>query len=241
MLLPKRQSRTLRLRLQPLIRHQRLLQHQRHLPHQRNLRYGQQQKNPRLLHRSVLGFLELSSIPPPAAQTSSRAKTLPPSSLDFCCDHSTDCCDTGSGRFRLPAVGNPTTTIHSNARTATRRQRQHPSPTNTAKPTSKTPSPPPRQPHSSPSRLSTGAKAGIGGGAALVVVVVIAIISFILWKKKRNRTGPTRRHELPHNHIPRRGNGSSAIPPELSGTSQTEMPTAENPAWEMPGSSSRRN
>ena len=108
------------------------------------------------------------------------------SNLDFCCDHTTDCCDTGVGRFRLPDAGVALTTIAPSASTATRLpSSSSPASTTTsvtAVPAAKTPGTAPAK--SKHSGISSGAKAGIAVGVVLAAVI-IAALSILLWRARR--------------------------------------------------------
>ncbi|KAL7941560.1 hypothetical protein V8C42DRAFT_334922 [Trichoderma barbatum] len=124
----------------------------------------------------------------------------------YCCDHTNGCCDTGAGRFKVlpkePKVwatwnneataykvvgtvytGSPSTTSRVPTKAASTATVTT---TTSAGPTNSSPSQ-----FDQSSRLTTGAKAGIGVGVA-VGVILIAVIAFLAWKlrqrKASNRT-----------------------------------------------------
>ncbi|KAI4266161.1 MAG: hypothetical protein LQ337_008879 [Flavoplaca oasis] len=171
--------------------------------------------------------------------------------LDFCCDHTAFCCDSGAGRFRFDS-GEPTRTISSAASTATR------SPATTSLPPISTPTPRPISNVSSPSAgLSTGAKAAIGVGAALGIVLIILAVIFWLWRRRKrssvqsaqslarvdsqNIDNQNGKHQQPATMEDNSyyGSGLYEMPGEqhreLAGRPHYEMPAANHhPAWEMP-------
>lgn len=181
---------------------------------------------------------------------------------DVCCDHTNDCCDTGVGRFRLDSVGTPVTTIRSSAITATRellsssatssfRQttstsapgRSSTASSSTSRTVTATGTPAPASTSSAPdtsSRLSGGAKAGIGVGAALGAIVVLGVI-FWLWKRvfARRKGGEEQRRK----DASRKTNHTESGLHELSGQGRSELPgerpqemsSTASQAWELPG------
>ena len=177
---------------------------------------------------------------------------------DYCCDHTNDCCDTGVGRFRLDSVGTPIKTIRSSASTATR---ELSSATSSSRRTTSTSAPErstadistsrtvtatetssQASPSSAPdtsSRLSGGAKAGIGVGAALGAVGVLGLI-FSMWKRgfARRKGGLEERRQGDKED----GSHTDFRLHELSGEGRNELPgerpqemSAPTPAWELPG------
>lgn len=168
---------------------------------------------------------------------------------DYCCDHTNDCCDTGVGRFRLDSVGTPVKTIRSSDSTATRelssatsfrhttstsaprRSTTADSTSTTVAATETTPQASSSSPPDTSSRLSGGAKAGIGVGAALGAIVVLGVIFWLWGRGFARRKGASEKSS----HM-------GFKPHELSGERRQELPgeqaqemSAPSPAWELPG------
>ena len=164
--------------------------------------------------------------------------------LDFCCDHTNDCCETGVGRTRLAEDGlKAFTTIASSASTATRHPssatfRSSTSTSSTASASSTvrpaaatTPSAlalPTAQstPSSSQSRassgVSVGAAVGIGIGSACGAAGLLAI--YLLWRRRKSRSASGSQEKMFHQ--------SPRNPQELPGEMHPEM-QAGNPMWEV--------
>lgn len=182
--------------------------------------------------------------------------------LDYCCDHTNNCCNTGVGRFRLSGTGIPFATIASSASTATRHLSTSASslPTTTAllaasspstssvavSPTQTTASLPSAT--SSPSAgLGTSAKVGIAVGVS-AGVVIIAVLSLCLWWRLRTRRALPRREvassedSTPYSDTHSVGAGthdrmhelSAEMAQEMAGDRAGELPTARQEAWELP-------
>jgi len=179
--------------------------------------------------------------------------------LDYCCDHTKDCCDTGVGRFRLDSAGTPITTVAAGASTATRRSSSSTSlATSTSSPSASGASsaaaatrtiispapvqstPPATYSATASSGISMGAKIGIGIGAGCAAIGVLAGILWWRRRKPARQNAPQRSlldeppPEGDMNHI------RHIVPEiqELSSERYHEMP-AGNPVWELPGGNQR--
>lgn len=158
--------------------------------------------------------------------------------LDYCCDHTTDCCGTGVGRFQLSGTGVAYTTIGSSASTATQHLSATTSSVETTTSSSQTSSTPlpasttaslPSATSTSSSGLGTGAKIGIAVGVSAGVIIII-VLSGSLWWHLRKKAPSKQEVAFSEDSTP-----VSETQPLDAGTHtrMQELPT--DMAWEMAG------
>lgn len=172
------------------------------------------------------------------------------SDLDFCCDHTDGCCDSGIGRFQVPSNTDIITLGTSGATISTSAPATSSSTTSSSSPSSipKTPSSSsisgtsstvpntttPTATHTSPSSaLSTGAGVGIGVGCGITGLALISGLIYFCLRRRKLSIEPTPVQNLDMSYEPKQYEPQELYtqPTELHG-SQTMWtnPPAELPA-----------
>ncbi|KAM5368601.1 hypothetical protein ACJA88_010951 [Fusarium oxysporum] len=141
------------------------------------------------------------------------------SDTSYCCDHNTNCCNSGVGRFNvLPsdpevwATWNRKATRYDVVGTMFSGQSTTETASTTTDVTSSTASasftttsdasipsssvPDTREPSETPAGLSTGAKAGIGAGVSVGAIMAVAVI-YLFWKMRRNEKAAKQGEQQP--------------------------------------------
>ncbi|KAF4943916.1 hypothetical protein FGADI_13087 [Fusarium gaditjirri] len=147
------------------------------------------------------------------------------SDTSYCCDHNTNCCNSGVGRFnvlpsdpevwatwnrkatRYDVVGTmfsgQSTTETASATTEVTSSTTSASSTTTSDasiPSSSVSNTP--EPSETPAGLSTGAKAGIGAGVGVGAIMAVAV-KYLFWKMRRNeKTAKQGEQQPPSNNNP---------------------------------------